>query len=63
MLILLLQSRSRKVRVDDMIRKRGEKWVVLDSSGKKVLGTHSSREKAVKQMQAIEASKRRNKGK
>lgn len=46
-----------------MIRKRGEKWVVLDSSGKKVLGTHSSREKAVKQMQAIEASKRRNKGK
>ena len=43
--------------VNEMIKKRGKKWVVLDKSGKKVLGTHPSREKAVKQLQAIEISK------
>jgi len=43
--------------VNEMIKKRGNKWVVLDKSGKKVLGTHPSREKAVKQLQAIEISK------
>ena len=42
-----------------MIRKRGSVWVVLDSAGKKVLGKHTTREDAVKQLQAIEASKQR----
>lgn len=46
------------------IKKRGNKWVVTDSSGKKILGTHSSRAKAIDQLQAVEASKtRRKKGK
>jgi len=40
-----------------MIAKRGAKWVVLDSSGKKVLGEHDSEESAKKQLGAIEASK------
>lgn len=43
--------------MNEMVRKRGSKWVVLDKSGKKVLGTHPSKEKAVKQLQAIEISK------
>lgn len=43
--------------INEKIRKRGSKWVVTDKSGKKVLGTHASREKAVKQLQAIEISK------
>lgn len=41
------------------IKKRGNKFIVTDKSGKKVLGTHSTRAKAVKQLQAIEASKKR----
>jgi predicted methyltransferase len=43
--------------INEMIKKRGNKWVVTDKSGKKVLGTHPSREKALKQLQAIEISK------
>lgn len=43
--------------INEMIRKRGKKWVVLDKSGKKILGTHPSREKAMKQLQAIEINK------
>lgn len=43
--------------LNEKILKRGSKWVVTDKSGKKVLGTHPSREKAVKQLQAIEISK------
>jgi hypothetical protein len=39
------------------IEKRGEKWVVLDSAGEKVLGTHDDEEAAKKQLAAIEASK------
>lgn len=41
------------------IRKRGDKYIVTDSSGKKVLGTHPTRGQAVNQLQAIEASKHR----
>lgn len=41
-----------------MIIKKNNKWVVTDSSGKKVLGTHSSKEKATKQLAAIEISKK-----
>jgi len=41
----------------EMIRKVGNKYKVLDSSGKKVLGTHPTKEKAAKQLAAIEISK------
>jgi hypothetical protein len=40
-----------------MIKKRGNKFVVTDKSGTKVLGTHPSKEKAQKQLAAIEISK------
>ena len=43
------------------IRKRGNKWVVTPKSGGKVLGTHSSKEKAIAQLRAIEISKKRRK--
>ncbi len=33
------------------------KYEVLDSTGKKVLGTHSTHEQALRQLRAIEASK------
>ena len=39
-----------------MIRKKGDKWVVTTKSGR-VLGTHGSKEKALKQLAAVEASK------
>lgn len=44
-----------------MIRKRGSKYVVLDSTGRKTLGTHDSRSDANKQLRAIEANKHRGK--
>lgn len=44
-----------------MIKKHGKKWVVTDSSGKKVLGTHDTKEKAVKQLAAVEISKKERK--
>ena len=40
-----------------MIKKRGSKYVVTDSSGRKVLGTHPSKAKALDQLRAIEANK------
>ena len=40
-----------------MIKKHGSKFVVTDKSGTKVLGTHPSKEKAAKQLAAIEISK------
>ena len=40
-----------------MIKAVGNKFYVLDSTGKKVLGKHSSKKKAVAQLQAIEISK------
>lgn len=45
--------------LDEKIQHRDGKWVVTDSSGKKVLGTHETRGKALKQLQAVEASKAR----
>jgi hypothetical protein len=46
----------------EKIIKRGDKFVVTDSSGKKVLGTHASRKKALAQLAAVEISKmKRNK--
>lgn len=43
-----------------MIKKRGSKYVVLDSTGKKVLGTHSTKASALRQLQAIEINKKRH---
>lgn len=40
-----------------MIKAVGDKFYVLDSTGKKVLGKHPSKEKAIAQLQAIEISK------
>jgi hypothetical protein len=40
-----------------MIKAVGDKFYVLDSTGKKVLGKHSSKKKDVAQLQAIEISK------
>jgi hypothetical protein len=40
-----------------MIQKRGNKFVVTNKSGTKVLGTHPSKEAAAKQLAAIEISK------
>ena len=42
-----------------MIRKQGRKWLVLDSTGKRVLGRHDTRAEAERQLAAIEASKRK----
>ena len=44
-----------------MIVKRGDKWQVRDSSGKKVLGTHDTKQEAVKQLAAVEISKKERK--
>ena len=45
-----------------MIVKKGDEFVVKDSKGEKVLGTHSTKKAALRQLAAIEASKsRRNK--
>jgi hypothetical protein len=44
-----------------MIAHEGNKWVVKDSSGQKVLGTHDSKESAQKQLAAIEISKNKRK--
>lgn len=39
------------------IKKKGDAFVVTDSSGKKVLGRHPTRKQAVEQLQAIEVEK------
>lgn len=41
------------------IKKRGNKWVVTDRTGKKILGTHSTKDSALKQLRAVEANKKR----
>jgi len=46
--------------LSEKILHRGDNWVVTDSTGKKVLGTHPSKEKALAQLRAIEASKARH---
>lgn len=40
-----------------MIRKRGDKRVLLTKDGKKVLGTHPSKAKAQAQERAVQANK------
>ena len=41
-----------------MIQHLGKKWVVTDSSGERILGNHESKREAIKQLQAIEISKK-----
>lgn len=45
------------IEINEKIVHRGKNWVVMNKKGTKVLGTHPTREKAVKQLQAIEISK------
>lgn len=47
------------VYLSEKIHKKGSKFVVTDSTGKKTLGTHKTREKALNQLKAVEASKAR----
>jgi hypothetical protein len=46
--------------MNEKIVKHGDKWEVKNKKGTTVLGTHTSRKKAVKQLQAIEISKAQN---
>jgi hypothetical protein len=41
----------------EYVEKRGNEWVVLNHTKKKVLGTHPTREKALAQLRAIEINK------
>lgn len=43
------------------IKKQGSQYVVTNKAGTKVLGKHSSKAAATKQLRAIEASKRKGK--
>jgi len=40
------------------IKRRGKKFIVTDRSGSKILGTHDTSAAAIKQLAAIEASKK-----
>jgi hypothetical protein len=44
--------------IQEEIHKRGEKYVVTTEGGGRVLGTHPTKEKALKQLAAVEISKR-----
>lgn len=46
-----------------MIKKKGSKYVVTDSSGAKTLGTHPTYDAALKQLAAIEHAKKARGGK
>jgi hypothetical protein len=46
--------------INEKIVKHGDKWEVKNKKGTQVLGTHTSRKNAVKQLQAIEISKAKN---
>lgn len=41
----------------EFVEKRGNKWVVLDHTKKKVLGKHDTKGEAETQLRAIEANK------
>jgi hypothetical protein len=43
-------------RLNEYVRERGNKWVVLSKKGK-VLGTHDTKSDALNQLKAIEANK------
>lgn len=44
--------------MEEAIKKVGEKWVVYPKKGGNRLGTHTSKRKALKQLSAIEISKK-----
>lgn len=46
-----------------MINKKDGKWQVTDSTGKKVLGTHDTKQEALAQLAAVEISKKIRKSK
>lgn len=46
-----------------MIKREGSKYKLYTSDGSRVLGTHDSRKNAIKQEQAIQISKHKNKNK
>lgn len=43
--------------ITERVIKRGKKWIVTDSKGKRVLGTHRTRTEAQRQLTAIEIGK------
>ncbi len=43
------------------VRKRGNKWVVISKSSGRVLGTHKTKKKAIKQLRAVYANYNRKK--
>ena len=47
--------------IRETIRQVGDKWVVYPKKGGKRLGTHATKEKALRQLAAIEISKSRRK--
>ena len=42
-----------------VVKKSGSKWVLKSKDGKKTLGRHGSKEKALRQERAIQANKKR----
>jgi len=42
-----------------MMKRKGKKYEVFDSAGKKKLGAHDTKEAALRQIAAIEISKKR----
>jgi hypothetical protein len=46
----------------EMIVKSGKNFLVKDSSGQKILGKHPNKKSAMKQLAAIEISKKKRKG-
>lgn len=59
----LIKELVKEYELDKEIHERDGKWVVTSEGGKKVLGTHSTKEKALAQLRAVEANKRNhNKG-
>jgi hypothetical protein len=47
--------------LSEKIVKRGDKWLVMDSEGKKTLGTHDTKKAAEKQLTAIHISQSKGK--
>ncbi len=43
--------------LNEFVEKRGNKWVVLDHTKSRVLGTHPTKQLALNQLRAIEANK------
>jgi hypothetical protein len=46
------------MQVAESLKKRGDKWAVTNKEGDKTLGTHDTKKAALKQLAAIEISKK-----